>query len=640
MRLEGKPLRPVFMHTLCIGGRAMLKAMLPANEPERLQALRRYEILDTAPEQEFDDIVLLASRICEAPIATISLVDENRQWFKSKVGTELKETSRDIAFCAHGILQADVFVVKDAAQDERFADNPLVTGESRVRFYAGAPLIAEGGQSLGMLCVNDHIPRELTDEQKQSLQALSRQVVAQLELRRKIRQLEQTIIDRERADAALAVERSLMCALMENTHDLIYFKDTESKFIRCSTSVASLFGLQDVAQLIGKGDSELSTHEHSVGFLKDEQEIMRTGKPLLDKVEKVVCRQGEVKWELTSKMPLRNKAGEIIGTFGISKDITAIKATQDELVRVHKQLVAETDQRKLSEHQSRMMEAELSQAHKLEAIGQLAAGIAHEINTPIQYVGDNTRFFKESFEVIEKLLVNHQELLKVIQHESPTPDLLAQAQEALAKSDLPYLIKQVPLAINETMDGIERISRIVKAMKEFSHPGGKEKAMIDLNKAIQSTVTVARNEWKYVAEVKLELDPELPKTPCFLGEFNQSVLNLVINAAHAIGDMLKKQPGGKGLIIVSTRREGEFVEVSISDNGTGIPESARPHIFEQFFTTKEVGKGTGQGLALVYSNIVKKHGGSVSFETETGRGTRFIMRLPISAAAAAFPEKP
>ena len=164
--------------------------------------------------------------------------------------------------------------------------------------------------------------------------------------------------------------------------------------------------------------------------------------------------------------------------------------------------------------------------------------------------------------------------------------------------------------------------------------------MIDLNKAIQSTVTVARNEWKYVAEVKLELDPELPKTPCFLGEFNQSVLNLVINAAHAIGDMLKKQPGGKGLIFVSTRREGEFVEVSISDNGTGIPESARPHIFEQFFTTKEVGKGTGQGLALVYSNIVKKHGGSVSFETETGRGTRFIMRLPISAAAAAFPEKP
>ena len=618
----------------------MLKAAIPANEQERLQALRGYEILDTAPAQEFDDLVLLASRICGTPIAMISLVDENRQWFKSKVGTKVIETSRDIAFCAHGILQADVFVVEDATQDERFADNPLVTGGSRVRFYAGAPLLAKGGEALGMLCVNDHIPRAITDEQKQSLQALSRQVVAQLELRRNVRQLQQTIIDRELADAELAVERSLMCALMENTHDHIYFKDTESRFIRSSNSVASLFGVQNVTQLIGERDSDFITQEHTVGFLKDEQEIIRTGKPVLDKVEKVIGKQGEVKWALTSKMPLRNKAGEIVGTFGISKDITAIKATQDELVRVQQQLVAEIAERKKSEHERQMLEVELTQSHKLEAIGQLAAGIAHEINTPIQYVGDNTRFFKESFEIITKLLSNHEELVTALENAALTPDFLAGARAALANADLPYINQQVPTAINETIEGIERISRIVKAMKEFSHPGGREKTLGDLNKAIESTVTVARNEWKYVADVVLELDLKLPKVPCFLGEFNQSVLNLLINAAHAIGDVLKKQPGGKGLITVSTRREGEFVEVSVSDTGTGIPESARPHIFEPFFTTKEVGKGTGQGLSIVYSNIVRKHGGSVNFETETGRGTRFVLRLPISVpATSSIPAK-
>jgi len=619
----------------------MLKAALPVNESERLQALREYEVLDTAPTDEFDDIALLASRICGTPIAMISLVDENRQWFKSKVGTEVNETPRDIAFCAHGILQPDVFVVEDATQDDRFADNPLVTGGSQVRFYAGAPLIAEGGEALGMLCVNDRVPREITTEQKISLQALSRQVVAQLELRRNNKRLEQAVLDNQRANNELKAERNLLCALLENTHDHVYFKDTESRFIRCSTSVASLYGVQDVTQLIGRGDFDFITREQADGFVADEPEIIRTGQPVLDKVERVVGKYGDVKWALTSKMPLRNKAGEIIGTFGISKDITSIKETQDELLRVQEQLVAEIAERTKSEHERQILEVELSQSHKLEAIGQLAAGIAHEINTPIQYIGDNTRFFKECFETIATLLSSHDAILKAAQNAALTPGFLAGATDALAKADLPYLMQQVPAAIDETIDGIGRIAKIVKAMKEFSHPGGREKTMIDLHKAIESTVTVARNEWKYVADIKLDLDPELPRVPCYLGEFNQSVLNLLINASHAIGDALKKQPGGKGLITICTRRADGFVEISVSDTGTGIPESARPHIFEPFFTTKEVGKGTGQGLSLVYSNIVKKHAGSVSFETELGRGTRFILRLPISVSRpSASPEVP
>jgi signal transduction histidine kinase len=180
-----------------------MKAALPLNELERLDALRRYEILDTAPEQEFDDITLLASQICETPIALISLVDENRQWFKSKVGMTRSETERDIAFCAHGILQNDVFVVEDALADARFASNPLVTGSSQIRFYAGSPLITADGHALGMLCVNDQTPRKLSPKQIGALQALGRQVVAQFELRRNLKELQETIGQRERAEAEL-----------------------------------------------------------------------------------------------------------------------------------------------------------------------------------------------------------------------------------------------------------------------------------------------------------------------------------------------------------------------------------------------------------------------------------------------------
>jgi signal transduction histidine kinase len=205
---------------------------------------------------------------------------------------------------------------------------------------------------------------------------------------------------------------------------------------------------------------------------------------------------------------------------------------------------------------------------------------------------------------------------------------------------LDYFCEQIPQALQETLEGVERVSKIVRAMKEFSHPGGKEKAPADLNKAVESTVTVARNEWKYVADLKLELEPNLPFVPCFLGEFNQCLLNLIVNAAHAIGDVVKNHPGTKGLITVQTRRDGDHVEVRVADTGTGIPESARQKIFEPFFTTKVVGKGTGQGLAMIYGSVVKHHGGTVTFETELGRGTTFIIRLPVNLRAAAEAEPP
>jgi len=275
----------------------------------------------------------------------------------------------------------------------------------------------------------------------------------------------------------------------------------------------------------------------------------------------------------------------------------------------------------------RHLEDGLRQAQKLEAVGQLAAGIAHEINTPTQYVTDNTTFLKDSWASVGEILA----LAQTLQAESPATspetaiDRLRQSAQA---ADLGYLLQEVPLAIAQSLDGLQRIAQIVRAMKEFSHPGSAEKIPTDINKAIETTITVARNEWKYVAEMVTDFDATLPAVPCFVGEFNQVILNLIVNAAHAIRDAGGEEHKGK--ITIATRHHGHSATVIISDTGAGIPEAIRSRIFEPFFTTKQVGKGTGQGLALAHSVIVKKHAGTIRFDSEIGKGTTFFIRLPLA----------
>ncbi len=275
------------------------------------------------------------------------------------------------------------------------------------------------------------------------------------------------------------------------------------------------------------------------------------------------------------------------------------------------------------------IETHLAQAQKLESIGQLAAGIAHEINNPTQYVGDNTRFLKDAFKDIGVLLSKYGRMVQALKAGSPITGLLEEVEALAQKADVAYLAEEIPRAIEQTLDGVERVSRIVRAMKEFSHPGSGEKIGVDINKAIESTITVARNEWKYVAEMQTDFDTSLPLVPCLPGEFNQVILNVVINAAHAIAEVVEDGVGGKGTIHVETQRREAGVEIRISDTGPGIPEENRSRVFDPFFTTKEVGKGTGQGLAIAHSVIVDKHGGTLGFETETGKGTTFVIFLPV-----------
>jgi PAS domain S-box-containing protein len=262
------------------------------------------------------------------------------------------------------------------------------------------------------------------------------------------------------------------------------------------------------------------------------------------------------------------------------------------------------------------LEDNLRQAQKLEAIGQLAAGIAHEINTPTQYVGDNLRFLKESFGELDSLLGQLVDL-------GGNP-----ARAALSEADFDYLKEEIPRALNQSLEGVDRVAKIVRAMKEFSHPA-REKTATDLNRAIQSTITVASNEWKYVAEVEMDLDANMPSVHCSPAEFNQVVLNMVVNAAHAIADVVGDGGKGKGKIRVKTRAEGDWAVIEISDTGAGMPAHVQQRIFEPFFTTKEVGKGTGQGLAIAHNVIVDKHGGTIKVSSAPGKGTTFTIRLPI-----------
>ena len=278
----------------------------------------------------------------------------------------------------------------------------------------------------------------------------------------------------------------------------------------------------------------------------------------------------------------------------------------------------------------RQAQAQLLQAQKMESIGQLAAGIAHEINTPTQYVADNVGFVKTAAASLLGLLERALAVADAARGGEVGEALMADLDAARKRTKLDFLRQQIPGALDESLEGLEHIAKIVAAMKEFSHPAGGEKEAVDVRGVINTAVTVARNEWKYVADMETRFDDDLPPLPCLRDMLGQAILNLVVNAAHAVGETLQAGVKEKGRIVVAATRAGSHhLEISVSDDGTGIALGIRERIFDPFFTTKAVGKGTGQGLAIVYSTVVDKHQGEIRCESEVGAGSRFILRFPI-----------
>jgi PAS domain S-box-containing protein len=373
-----------------------------------------------------------------------------------------------------------------------------------------------------------------------------------------------------------------------NIPQRILYKDRESVYVSCNDLYAQDLGIaaDDIA---GKTDFEFFPLELAEKYRADDRRIMELGRTV--ELEEDHVTKGNLHTVFTVKTPVVNEQGEVIGVLGVFTDITERKRVEESL---------------------RESERQLRLAQKLESIGQLAAGIAHEINTPVQYIGDNAQFLSGAF----------QDLFRVIERQTSA------AADPAADVDVPYLRSEIPNAVAQIQEGVGRVATIVRAMKRFSHPGPAEKIPMNIHQGIESTILVSRNEWKYVADLTTDFDPEMPPIPCVAGEFNQVILNLIVNAAHAIADVVKEY-GGKGAIRIGTRKNGDFAEIRVTDTGGGIPEAIRSKVFDPFFTTKAVGKGTGQGLAIAHSVIVQKHRGTIRFESEDRKGTTFVIQLPL-----------
>jgi PAS domain S-box-containing protein len=407
------------------------------------------------------------------------------------------------------------------------------------------------------------------------------------ELKLRYDALQRDIAERHRAerqrDTLFQVSPDLLCVFDERMH-----------FQQVSPSCQRILGYS-VAQLVGQPLMEIM-HPQDRARAEAEAQAVFSGKSILGFETRLRAADGSyraIAWTATVE-----RLSNCI--YAVARDMT----------------------------DTRRLEADLRQAQKLEAVGQLASGVAHEINTPIQFVGDNLSFIRDGFNDLKPLFAHVDAL---IARGEATADDVEQLSAEREAADLEYLQVEIPKSLDEARDGTRRVAELVRALKEFAHPDRPEMTVADVNEAIKRTLVLARNEVKYVANIETELGP-LPAIPCHAGALNQVFLNLLVNAAHAIEDRHKRHPDepAKGTIKVSTTRAGEFIEVRFADSGCGIPAEVQPRIFEPFFTTKEVGRGTGQGLALARNIVVDKHHGTLTFDSTVDVGTTFLIRLPVA----------
>jgi two-component system NtrC family sensor kinase len=391
--------------------------------------------------------------------------------------------------------------------------------------------------------------------------------------------------ERRNLSDALAHERNVLRTMIDLIPAFIYAKDAQSRFTACNKLVAARMGVTP-EEAIGRTDFDFFPPEMAQKFFSDEQALLASGKPLVDHEELAFDKlSGTNRVILTSKVPLHDANGNVTGVVGTGFDITERKAAEERM----------------------------ASSDRLESIGRLASGLAHEINTPVQYLNDSVSFIREG---VQELL-DYIDKLHAAMPQKPADD----------DDDVDYLREELPPALTRMSEGLTRIAEIVRSMKNFSRADQDDLAEADLNANIASTLTIARSEYKDCADIETRFG-ELPLVSCHVGQINQVVLNLLVNSAHAIADQVKNH-GGRGKISIRTAVEGPHAVIAITDTGGGIPEGIRARIYDPFFTTKEVGRGTGQGLSISRNVIVKGHGGELDFVSELGKGTTFYVRLPV-----------
>jgi len=403
------------------------------------------------------------------------------------------------------------------------------------------------------------------------------------------------------------VQRRLITAV-EQVEDTIVITDLDGTILYVNPAFERTTGYTR-EEALGAAPVVLKSGKHNAAFYANMWNTLNRGEVWSGHFTNKK-KDGTLYEEDATISPVRNDAGEVTNYVAVKKDVTERLA----------------------------LEIQLRSCQKLESIGQLAAGIAHEINTPTQFISDNNRFLRDAFGKLDPLLKLCAELSASGGEAQNPADALKKIAAAADMASIAFVSEEIPDAIEESLSGLARVTEIVSAMKSFSHPGTSGKQPVDLNQVIATTVTLSTNEWKYVSTIETDFDSELPPVSCLPGEIGQVVLNMIVNAAHAIADVVDEATGDLGRITIGTQRAGEQVEIRISDTGCGMPEEVKSRIFDPFYTTKEVGRGTGQGLAISRSVVVDKHAGSIAVESEPGKGTTFIVRIPLDDAKTEAPE--
>jgi PAS domain S-box-containing protein len=416
------------------------------------------------------------------------------------------------------------------------------------------------------------------------------------------------IIARKKNSEELIKEKENLKVTLNSIRDGVISTDSFDNIVNMNNALEEILGYNK-AEIIGKDIEEL--------FLKIQIELQDDGvslstKKIVNNLKTLTSfEEKNRKYKITSKdnehkiiscvaSPISHGTKTMIGYVYVIRDLT----------------------------QTIKLEQHLSLSQKLESIGQLAAGIAHEINTPMQYINDNTKFLDDSFSnLLGFITAVKSNIYPKVAEDKELSKMLDNYND---EYDINYLSKEISIALKQTEEGIDKVNKIILAMKDFSHHKNKEKILADINHSIEVTATITKNAWKYVADLELDLDKELPMILCIVDELNQVFLNMIINSVHAIEEVKNVNPAHNGKIIIKTIFEDGYVIIKISDNGNGIENTHINKIFDPFFTTKKIGKGTGQGLSIAHDIVVNKHSGNLFVESQLGIGTTFTIRLPIN----------
>ena len=653
------------------------------NEIERLKALYDYDLLDTEAEEDLDGLTKLAAFVCGTPISLISLIDKDRQWFKSDYGLGAEETARDIAFCHHAIMDTKVFEVEDAMADERFKNNPLVQGSPDIRFYAGAPLTTPDGFNIGTLCVIDKKTSKLSKEQTDALEVIAAEVMSRLESRRQNKvvlainnKALAAFEELEKAQVEIDANERRFANIAANTPDLIYqfFVSAEGKasFPYASPAIETIFELKvedvkdDATPLVAlTAPEDMARFQQTVAtsaetmqaFTYEGKFITPSGKTKFVRAQsKPEYDNGGIMWngtmiDITELKDAEAKVNDALDMQKIINDSMII--AQRELAKKNDQLgKSEEEMRQIMERQleanEQLMMAEkkikkalnseleskeelertygtlkdaqsqLVHSEKMASLGQLTAGIAHEINNPINFVYNGIDTLKMSLDELLEIVEKYAELDKAEDKEKVLREVQA------LKRQLSYgdLLGDINSLVGDIKKGAVRTMEIVKGLRVFSRLDEEEKKFANIGECLDATLTLLQNKFKGRVEVKKYYDDTMGEINCYPGQLNQVFMNIINNAIQAVPDDKKD-----GVITIYTETQEENVVIRIKDNGVGMSEQVKKRVFEPFFTTKAVGVGTGLGMSITFG-IIEKHNGQIFVNSEEGKGTEFVIQIP------------